>query len=58
MKLRPAVVPQCPSKRGLMSSLRERPLEQGIIPQIDLPDRQVVGGKPIFVKLCDFFGSE
>jgi len=37
---------------------RERPLEQRIIPQIDLPYRQVVGGKPIFVKLCDLFGSE
>ena len=33
----------------------ERPLEQRIIPQVDLPNRQVIGGEPIFIELRGFF---
>ena len=49
MKFWPGVVPQCPSSRGLMCCGLQRLAQQRIVEQIDLADRQVVGGAPVGV---------
>ena len=56
MKFRPGVVPQWPSSRGLMCLSVERLLQQRIVEQIDLADRQIVGGAPPGVDQLRFFG--
>ena len=49
MKFRPGVVPQCPSRRGLMSVEGRAARAERIVKQIDLPDRQIVGRAPVGV---------
>ena len=61
MKFSPGVVPQWPSKRGLMCASFQRLLQQRIVEQIDLPDREIVGGAPIGVdgpSISSFLSAE
>ena len=46
MKFRPGVVPQWPSRRGLMCSCVSGSSQQRIVEEIDLADGEVVGGAP------------
>ena len=54
MKFSPGVVPQWPSRRGLMCSLLERLLQQRIVEQVDLADRQIVRRAPVGVDQSAF----
>ena len=56
MKLSPGVVPQWPSRRGLTCSRLQRLAQQRVVEQVDLPDRQVVGGAPVGVDQLEGFG--
>ena len=58
MKLRPGDVPQWPSRRGLMCSGRSGSRSSGFVLQVDLPDRQVVGGLPVALHLVEQFRRE
>ena len=53
MKFSPGVVPQWPSRRGLMCASVERLLQQRIVVEVDLADREIVRGAPVGVQLVE-----
>ena len=58
MKFSPGVVPQWPSRRGLTCSIASGCVQQRIVEQVDLSDRQIVGGAPVRVETRQVVGSE
>ena len=52
------MVPQWPSSRGLMCPPLERLLQQRVVVEIDLADRQVIGRPPVGVHLAQFVGGQ
>jgi hypothetical protein len=58
MKFCPGVVPQCPEQHVLHIGERQWPLQQRIVVEIDLPDRQIVGGAPVGIHLMEQFRGD
>ena len=56
MKFWPGVVPQCPTTSGFTCDELQRLLQQRIVVEIDLADRQIVGGAPVGVHLVEQLG--
>ena len=56
MKLRPVVVPQCPSRRGWIYLRFKEAFQQRIVLQIDLPDAEVVRSAQYRIHFFQKFG--
>ena len=58
MKFWPGVVPQCPSSMCLMSVSASGRFSSGLSIEINLADRQIVGGTPVGVHFVQQIGRQ